>query len=362
MATSRRQEALELADELLRNIELSQLPPADVARKAYRLARLLDDGDAVDWLGYEAGGYPTGKSLDAKAWAAAVRSNRVYTNPNDEQRAQTAMLGELQATVDASLAQLASANDAPVSLTSANPYQTVTPPRGNQAERHALRNTVANRRALLDKVLGAIHAYVTARYQELRFGSAAETAFEVVRADVDANIARLVPEATEKLAAAFENAASDNPEHWANAAQTCRRLLKAAADALRPPGDPVDGRKMTDSHYINRLVDWIVNQARSETTADLISADLEYLGRRLDAADDAGHKGAHAAVDRLEASRFLTGTYLVLGDILRLRAASEAPRTTIDVADVAASATAVAEIDPTLQSLADDDVAPPEVV
>jgi hypothetical protein len=124
------------------------------------------------------------------------------------------------------------------------------------------------------------------------------------------------------IAAAFENATSDQPEHWQNAASTCRRLLMTAADRLRPAGPDVDGRKMGPGNYINRLVDWIVSAAENDTAAKMIAADLEYLGPRLDAADKAGQNGAHVGktpVTRLEASRFITGTYLVLGDILRLR-------------------------------------------
>ena len=56
----------------------------------------------------------------------------------------------------------------------------------------------------------------------------------------------------------------------------------------------------------------------------MVAADLEYLGRRLDAAAEAGHKGAHAEVSRIDASRFVTGTYLLVGDILRLAQPSEA--------------------------------------
>jgi hypothetical protein len=52
----------------------------------------------------------------------------------------------------------------------------------------------------------------------------------------------------------------------------------------------------------------------------MVIADLEYLGRRLDAADAGGQKGAHDHVTQFQASRFITGTYLLLGDILRLRA------------------------------------------
>jgi hypothetical protein len=52
----------------------------------------------------------------------------------------------------------------------------------------------------------------------------------------------------------------------------------------------------------------------------MLVADLEFLGARLDAADGAGQKGAHeTVVTREEASRYITGTYLLLGDILRWR-------------------------------------------
>jgi hypothetical protein len=37
----------------------------------------------------------------------------------------------------------------------------------------------------------------------------------------------------------------------------------------------------------------------------------------------AGAKGAHADVTKLDASRFVTGTYLLLGDILRLHGRGE---------------------------------------
>lgn len=63
---------------------------------------------------------------------------------------------------------------------------------------------------------------------------------------------------------------------------------------------------------------WVSRQSNSETAADLAKAELEFLGRRLDAADAAGQKGAHSEVTRQDASRFITATYLILGDILRM--------------------------------------------
>jgi len=43
-------------------------------------------------------------------------------------------------------------------------------------------------------------------------------------------------------------------------------------DALRPPGEPVNGCQMSDDAYISRPVDWIVNQDESNTAAEMISA------------------------------------------------------------------------------------------
>lgn len=318
---SRRAEALVLSDELLADIELSRIPPAHIARKTYRLARLLDDQEAMAWLYHEVNGYSVehpGNAFAPGGWDAAARSNRPETEPDGKSTAPSASLGELQAEVEGAKIQLAAATDPSISLHSSNQFQHVQAPEGNTKERATIRRYASSRQAVIDRVVGALFSYVVERYHELRFGAAVESAFETVRNEVDSRIAALVPEAPAMLSAAFENAASDSSEHWAGAAATCRRLLKASADALCPPGPPIDGHPMTDSHYINRLVGWIVGQSSSDTAAKMIGADLEYLGRRLDAADGAGHKGAHETVDRFEAARFLTGTYLVLGDILRL--------------------------------------------
>lgn len=304
-----------LAEQLLGEIELGQLDPMSVARKAGRLARLLDDVEAMKWLGYESAGYPGSSTLDPDAWAAARRSGRVHTAADGALTATTAMLGQLAAELDAARTDLA----AGTGDTSDSQYAVVV--ENNKARRrNELLVLIAQRQEVLDRVIGAIHEYVAVTYQELRFGSAVEGAFDVVRATVDRSIVGLVPDALPMIAAAFENASSDSPEHWQNAASTCRRLLMAAADKLRPPGENVGARKMGPGNYVNRLVDWIVNQTTSSTSAAVITADLEYLGKRLDAVDGAGQKGAHLGVPvtRYDASRFLTGTYLVLGDILRL--------------------------------------------
>lgn len=303
--------ALVLAEELLSDIELERIDPMAVIRKASRLARLLDDPSSMRWLSYEVTGYPT--PGDSDSGDAARRSCRWS---DDGSQYYTALVGELQANIDSATIDLrAGTGD-----TSDSDYAVLVE-KQKADRRSSLIRLIAERRQLLDRVLGAVHTWVAARYQELRFGSAIENAFDVVRREVDGSIAALVPDALPMLSAAFENASSDNPEHRQGAASTCRRLLKTAADKLRAPGPDVDGRKMGPDNYVNRLVNWIENNATSETAAQMIAADLEHLGPRLDAADKAGQKGAHVGrkpVTREEASRFVVGTYLILGDILNI--------------------------------------------
>jgi len=289
-----------LAEQLLDDIELSKISPTDIVRKASRLARLADDTEAMLWLSYEVSGYPDGKSIGSEPWSAAIRSNRVHLNQDGKNVATISGIGQLVAMIDSAKTQL-------VSKSSQLYLQ------------NSIRKEIIETQGFLDKVIGSIHTYVSNKYQELRFGAAVETIFESIRDQVDSNLAQIAPTALPILSTALENLAGDNPIQWNNAAKGCRDLIKAVADSLHPPGKPVNGIKMTDSAYINRLVDWIKNNLGSKTTSEVIICDLEDLGKRLDAFTKSGNKGTHSNVTKQQASRYVVGTYLLLGDILYLR-------------------------------------------
>ena len=54
-----KREALELSAAILKNIEESELPLSNIALKAIRLARLLNDIDFIKIFEYESSGYPS---------------------------------------------------------------------------------------------------------------------------------------------------------------------------------------------------------------------------------------------------------------------------------------------------------------
>lgn len=305
----KREEALKLAEELLADIELKRLGSMDITRKASRLARLTDDVDAMSWLSFEVAGYPQGaRTLETDASDAGERSNRNYLDDVKETRFRIAGIGELEVGIETTKLQ----------LTSKATTSTLN---------ESLKKDLMKDQGLVDRIIGSIYVFVTTKYQELRFGNEVEAVFETIRIDVDSNIAKLVPDALPLLSTALENSRDANPIQWANAAKACRDILKATADALRPPGPATKkGVEMTDARYVNRLMDWIERHTKSKSSRNLYASDLHDLGTRLDAVTTGGHKGAHTQeLTKQQASRLIIGTYMLLGDILSL--AEEVPDT-----------------------------------
>ena len=324
-------EALRLSSDILKDIELSQVPLANVALKAGRLARLLNDFDMNRMLQYEASGYPSGpEGIPQPIWQLLVLAGRTYQYKGfNAKEAKTVAFVEsieqLQLQIEASKLGLQAARDPDVSVSSANPNQYVSAPPGNTQERLNLSfqiNTAAQR---LASRRAFIHDYASRRYHQLRFSQAAEDVFSGVRRSVDAAIGDLVPTATEKFASVHDNLRSENPEDWSNAVHCCRRILQDLADALFPPRDDdrrsADGRsiKLGAEHYINRLVCFVEDHTDSSRFREIVGSHLAFLGDRLEAVFKAAQKGSHAIVARGEASRYVVYTYMVVGDILALR-------------------------------------------
>jgi hypothetical protein len=81
--------------------------------------------------------------------------------------------------------------------------------------------------------------------------------------------------------------------------------------------------KLGQDNYINRLVCYAEDNSTSERFSDLVGSHLGFLGDRLDAVFRASQKGSHGAVGRDEANRFVVYTYMIVGDILSLKASEK---------------------------------------
>ncbi len=324
-------EALSLSEEILKHIELSEISLANIALKASRLARLLNDINIQWTMEYEASGYPTNPSGVAPSiYRLAVEAGRELKEKDKTgeiiRSIYVSSIEELEQEIKFTQISLAAARDPNVSISSANP--TYRPPIqiGNKIERERLRRSADRAQQRLAARRSFIYSYVLHRYHELKFSGIADDIFSRLRERVDSIVGSNVPNAVQKMAAVYENLRSENPEDWANAVHGCRRILQDLANAVYPPGPDVEkvigGKKrvinLGEDNYINRLVAFIEGRSESKRFDELVGSHLGFIGDRLDSIFRAAQKGSHSIVTKEEADRYVVYTYLVTGDILSL--------------------------------------------
>lgn len=303
-----------IAQEALTDLAKPGQMLSSVAMKAARVAQLLGETDYERVFTYEIGGYPTGADgIHADVWRLAGLAGRHYTQH------------DLKTTDLRTLAYTESLDHLENALLIArermtgrgpdqnNPFAAMTLP--SAVETHSRR--VAARR-------GFLFEYLSKRVAQLRYSTIAADAFDRIRATVDARMAELAPAAVQQFDSAYANLQSANPEDWANAVHSCRRILEGVADQLFPPTDEPrvrDGKiiNLGAKNYRNRLICYAEDHAASETFASVIGSTLSLLIDRLEALFDAANKGTHGDVSRAEADRYVVYTYLVIGDLLSLK-------------------------------------------
>ena len=327
-------EAFLLSEEILRNIELSEIPLTNVVLKTSRLARLLNEFDFQKIFEYEAGGYPVGPGgFKPDIWKYLQLAGRVYQKKNKEEVITEYGISEsienLESEIEATKIGIDAARDANVSISSANPNQFVHANAGNLIERRGLHDSLKESVKKLGSRRSFIHSYVVQRNLELKFSGIASDVFSRIRDLVDKSIGDLIPSAVQKFSAIYENLQSVNPEDWSNAVHGCRRVLQDLADAVFPATDlprKIEGGgktreiKLGPDNYINRLICFAEDNSSSERTQAIIGSQMGFLGDRLDALFQAAQKGSHATItSRQEADRYVIYTYMAIGDILQLR-------------------------------------------
>ena len=226
-------------------------------------------------------------------------------------------------------AALIAAKDPDVTISSANPNQFVSNPAGNTAERAMAKGTAAHASKRLASRRAFIHEYVVRKHYELKFSGIADDIFNRIRERVDAAIGSIIPDAVKRFSAVYDNLQSENPEDWSNAVHSCRRVLQDLADALFPSRSEdrvviANGKELSvrlgAQNYINRIIAFVEDANSSERYEHLVGSHIRFLGERLDSIFKAAQKGSHETiVSREEADRYVTYTYLIVGDILSLR-------------------------------------------
>lgn len=305
MTGDRAQHLLDLATELLEDVELQRLPLQTALLKARRLARLVDDDETQEWLGMELHGYRdndlgrrymsmTGRWID-KAQGEAFWPGAAQIE---------AQAAALTARLDGLRLPDVSGEWASVALRET---------RGDQA---ATVQALTRLSGITTKVWSLLHRFVSTRYYEFVFSERQSELFDEARAQVDAVLSPLSGDVLSKVESIYRRLGEGDPEAVSQALSTCRRLIDSVANAIFPPREEpraIGGNvvQLGPPHVQNRLNAFVRDHTDSESRRSKLRRTLGDLYDRVST-------GVHADVSFDEARFLFLNTYLYLGELLAL--------------------------------------------
>lgn len=313
---------LNLAKELIDDIELSRLSAEQLLLKATRLARLVDDEGTYKWLRYELNGYPN--DPEARKWMLVFGR----LNSADAKYGYYQPLAGISGTITAMQAQIQQLEvpDIQFAPSSSNPSELVTGFAGLTAKSitkpakdvldrlQALTTAITNITGVRSRVLSAIHDFVIRIYYDRAFTGLAESIFERHKTAIDELLKTNADEVLRKIPAIYDRLVAGDQEAISQALNSVRRMIKAFADSVYPPGEGTV--KLDDTSYsigtdkvLNRIKLFLNSKCTSSSRCERLNKAIRHIHERASA-------GTHSDVMPEEARALFLHTYLVLGEIL----------------------------------------------
>lgn len=326
MASGSQKIALQLAQEILRNTELQEIPLSAVLLRCRRLARLVDDQEAYAWFGYELTGYPVDDNglVEARAFQVGLAHGRGAGKNAQSPLMNARTVATLEATAGASELRLRQEREPDIHHVPANQFDTLPHSTGHLI-RGQLVNDITAARHQLTKIQAHVHRWVEGIAYELEFAEVTVNVWEKRRQFVDARLAQIAPEAFRRFRTLYDRMTEDDPEAWSQAAQTVRNIMKAMADSLRPAdgqgsaegpdGQPIEA---TDEKYKNRLMIFIRERQKDSKMAQLLEGKVESLYRAVRDVYNAASDAAKREISRTHIEDIVLHLYLLLGDLVIL--------------------------------------------
>ncbi len=321
-------DALSLAEETLEQLELGAGPLIPIVLRCLRLARMLDKSDAEGWFRMELRGAGGVGPLSAEEERYAVMSGRVArqalgTNPPTY---WTMPIEDVESELEIARKELDALRLPSITVSETGERQFAIYPTASEA----ILKDVSNRRQAAAGIInrwnhivaclrGAIDDWLSRTVVELRYGVVVDSVFERARKRFDDLLAERAPDVGRKLSAAYQRAYSDDREEWSQALTSCRRAIKALADAVYPPTDEkVDGHSLTDKEYRNRLVRFVADHLKSSAKKRLLDTEIDLVVKRVEALDEIASKGVHADINEHDVELTIIHTYVLAGELLDL--------------------------------------------
>ena len=335
---SRREQALEACEKVINGIEDGTISVSASLLLCRKIARLVNDPEGQEWLGYEYGGYPRDQDgfILHDAWETAANHGRSYQKENDngikENHIFTELCEELSATIESEKKALANYSTQGYSVSGelallATERMTL---RVAQNTGELLRSIKTFERRL--SILKSQYYDYAVKWQiELQFGKTAQTVFEEYQERVDRYFSSFPTTTIQKLNAIEDLMEDGNPERYAQVLTSCRRLWSETAKALfnevlpnypdktfkTKSGTVIDISGDHDNNKLSAVIETLQSKAAKNT---LVGSETKYLIDWMEQINGKQNTGVHASVTREQAMQCIIHTYIALGDILSLKA------------------------------------------
>lgn len=169
----------------------------------------------------------------------------------------------------------------------------------------------------LNHIKKTAHIFSKELYNKLKFSGTVKSCFDLLKEGVDDKLFEIKESLAEQLMISFKSLSSESPEEWSQALTSCRRLIEGLADELYPPSEEkINGRALGKGQYINRLWAFMDKTIDSSSNKELAKTHVDYLGSWLQSSYKLTNKGVHAELTRLEATKAIFHTYLMVADII----------------------------------------------
>jgi hypothetical protein len=303
---SRSKHIVELARELLDDIELNRMSTENLLLKATRLARWMGSEEIQQWLKLEMIGYNNTEKVSLKYMSITGR-----WEDREKGTGYWGPLAQQVAAIEAEKAKLAAMR----TPDSSGEYSNLAIANVTYAMNQTA-NLISRISAIKSRVLAQLHQFVSEVYYSLVFEGLSESIFERYKSEVDILIAESCGNVLDQIPAVMDRPAESEPEAVSQALTTCRRIIESFADSIFPPTeDTIKIGENTlslgaDKHQ-NRINAYIHQHTYSQTRKKRLRQNLSNLFDRVST-------GVHGDVTPEEARALFLNTYLLLGEILHI--------------------------------------------
>ena len=337
---TRRARALEACDKIVNGIEDGTITVSSALLQCMKIARLVNDAEGQEWLGYEYSGYPKTEEgfIDESAREIAVNHGRGFiSNEDKKQHIFIVLAAELEESIGSW--KVALGNYSTQGFSVSGDHALVATDRMNlrvAQETNRLLWEIRTSEKRLSILKSQYYDYAIRWQIDLQFGNTAKKVYEEYQEKVSLFFSDLSTTTLQKLNAIEDLMEDGNPERYSQVLTSCRRLWEEVAKQLfvetlpsykdktfkTRSGTEID---VSGDHYNNKLSAAIETLQTKAAKNTLVGSEIIYLLDWMEQINKLQSSGVHSDITRDQAMQCIIHTYIALGDILTLKDAATFP-------------------------------------